>query len=409
MRFQVQRLVPAVVLTVHVRRVQIEERRVGARVTYDGCKMPHKEPKSTGRYYRPELDLLRCVAFFMVFVHHAFGNVSQPLVKSIAAACGTGVQVFFLLSAYLITELLLREQEQTSTIHLRAFYVRRILRIWPLYFVFLGFAFLLAHTVHLGTFTVRALVMFLLLAGNWWVHFYGWLPNVAGPMWSIAVEEQFYLVWPFVVRFGGRRAVAWCSGLFLLIGCGTALYIGRHVPVPRYSYWTNSFLEFGFFAGGSILALLFHHKETNVLLWKRTLYLLTGIALIAACCKWFSLAGEAITRPYDLLVAFPLLTLGVMLIFCAVLGMHVPKIAKPFVELGRLSYGLYVFHYGCLSLGMKVLYHSHDVGRDMTSASRIGLFALVLTLILAFASYRFVELPFLRLKQRFTFVKSRVD
>lgn len=345
----------------------------------------------------------------MVFVHHSFGNVTQPLVRNIAAACGTGVQVFFLLSAYLITELLFREQEQTSTIHLRAFYVRRILRIWPLYFAFLSFAFLLAHIAHLGTFSVGALLMFFLLSGNWWVHSYGWLPNVAGPLWSIAIEEQFYLVWPFVVRYGRRRAAAWCSALFLLIGASAALYIGRHVPVPRHSYWTNSFLEFSFFAGGAIMALLFHHKPTNAPKWKRVLYLMAGIGLIALCCKGLSLTEEQITRPYDLLAAFPLAMIAIMLIFRSFLGINVPQIAKPFVELGRISYGLYVFHYGSLSLGAKLLYHSHNAQNSLASALFVSLFALALTVALALVSYRCIELPFLRLKQRFTFVKSRVD
>src|SRR3954463_14084740 len=93
-------------------------------------------------FYRPELDALRFFAFFAVFVHHTLPHdptkyAAQHLPGFLAVVAGAGafgVDLFFLLSAYLITSLLLRERRQTGKIAVRAFYLRRILRIWPLYF-----------------------------------------------------------------------------------------------------------------------------------------------------------------------------------------------------------------------------------------------------------------------------------
>ena len=88
--------------------------------------------RSAGRFYRPELDVLRFIAFGMVFLSHAVGQYRLADVGIL------GVPVFFMLSAFLITELLLQEKQKTGTVHVSSFYIRRILRIWPLYFAALA-------------------------------------------------------------------------------------------------------------------------------------------------------------------------------------------------------------------------------------------------------------------------------
>src|SRR6266540_138960 len=119
----------------------------------------------TGRFYHPELDVLRFFAFFLAFLHHSLphhpefysGMGISPAVAAALAAVGAtgafGVNLFFLLSSYLITELLIRERHRFGHIDLRAFYIRRVLRIWPLYFFFLAFAWALQWIVpsqHIG-------------------------------------------------------------------------------------------------------------------------------------------------------------------------------------------------------------------------------------------------------------------
>src|SRR5579871_6137530 len=109
-------------------------------------------PRRVERFYQPELDALRFFAFFGVFLFHAapryiefYDHAGAPrwlgnLLISAFGAGAFGVDLFFALSAYLITSLLLRERNATGTLDLRGFYMRRILRIWPLYFAFIAFA-----------------------------------------------------------------------------------------------------------------------------------------------------------------------------------------------------------------------------------------------------------------------------
>ena len=111
--------------------------------------VPAQAKKSS--FYRPELDCLRFFAFMTVFVHHSMPRTVEfytthhlPTVLSNVAYAGAyGVDLFFCLSAYLITELLLREKEQVGHLNVKSFYIRRMLRIWPLYFTFVLFAFAL--------------------------------------------------------------------------------------------------------------------------------------------------------------------------------------------------------------------------------------------------------------------------
>src|ERR1700726_4382855 len=128
------------------------------------------------RFYRPELDALRFFAFFSVFICHVFPQtadgytkhhvprVAAELISSAVTAGTFGVSLFFPLSAFLISSLLLREKEQTGTLKVRSFYIRRILRIWPLYFVFLAIAAALALP-HDAKFLLGCVF----LSGNWMV------------------------------------------------------------------------------------------------------------------------------------------------------------------------------------------------------------------------------------------------
>src|SRR5688500_16368284 len=133
-----------------------------------------------GRYYRPELDVLRFFAFFLVFLSHtvpgdeAFwaqtpvAGAAAGLIVGLAAGGAFGVDLFVALSSFLITTLLLREREAGGTVDVKAFYVRRVLRIWPLYFVFmLVITPMMSYVLADESMPLKYTVAFLLLAGNW--------------------------------------------------------------------------------------------------------------------------------------------------------------------------------------------------------------------------------------------------
>lgn len=128
--------------------------------------------KAVKRFYRPELNLLRFIAFSMVFVTHVAGF-------SVFLYAGFfGVPIFFVLSAFLITELLQREKQQVGKISIYNFYIRRILRIWPLYFAALAFGFLFVLPVASRyNLSVKELLFYLFFIGNWWTAFHFYLPG----------------------------------------------------------------------------------------------------------------------------------------------------------------------------------------------------------------------------------------
>lgn len=189
----------------------------------------------TDAYYRPELDGLRFFAFLCVFMFHRMDYVPPKGTWSfrIGTIGAFGVPVFFLLSAFLITELLLRERERTGQVHVPSFYMRRILRIWPLYFAaFFGLALLNHFLPGVGTGDWRAWLAFTFFAGNWYITHHGWIAGSVDPLWSISVEEQFYIAIPLIVALGGRRALLYTSYVLLAVAFAVVLFYGLH-PTPQ--------------------------------------------------------------------------------------------------------------------------------------------------------------------------------
>ena len=177
----------------------------------------------------------------MVFLHHAFPHdptfwtkLGVPLflariVAGIGATGAFGVSLFFVLSSYLITELLLREKDLMGTLDIRSFYIRRILRIWPLYFAFLALAVALQWIVPGQHVTWRAGVWFSFLAGNWFIVFHGFPSSVIFPLWSVSIEEQFYITWPAVVRKVSETGMLIFAGLLLVVATRRP-HLSRHAP-----------------------------------------------------------------------------------------------------------------------------------------------------------------------------------
>ena len=130
----------------------------------------HAKQAATDKLYRPQLDALRFFAFFSVFLFHATRGlkITGPL-GALCDAGAYGMCVFFILSSYLITTLLVRERARFGTIHVKAFYVRRALRIWPLYFAFLGVNYVAGYFVHALYVQTPRLLAFVFMMGNWYV------------------------------------------------------------------------------------------------------------------------------------------------------------------------------------------------------------------------------------------------
>lgn len=361
-----------------------------------------RDPNPPG-LYRPELDWLRFFAFLAVFLHHSLPGdaqfyVSRGLDESlsawIAAAVGAGafgVDLFLGLSAYLITDLLLRERERTGAVSVKRFYIRRALRIWPLYYAFLAFALFPARFIvphwNLG---LRHTALFAVFVGNWDVALHGYPGSIADPLWSVSIEEQFYLLWPLVVALG-RRRLATISILLLTLATATRLCLAL-AGAAHPAVWTNTLARVDPIAMGALLAL----ARPSLASWSSLKRFFTAAmsCVLFVIASWLDgLAG------FRALVTYPLVAIACLLLLLSFLDSRLlpARISRAVAYLGQISYGLYVFHLFAIVLARSAHW---EVMPTL-------LLAFAITLVLAAGSYHLLEHPFLRLKERFTVIHSR--
>jgi peptidoglycan/LPS O-acetylase OafA/YrhL len=339
---------------------------------------------------RPEIQALRAVAVALVVVYHLWPR---------ALPGGfVGVDVFFAISGFLITGLLLREVDRRGTLSPTAFWARRVRRILPASLVTLLFCALATMALvpldYWARFLaeVRASVLY---AQNWHlartaVDYFAQAASGPSPeehFWSLSVEEQFYLVWPLLLVLaarGGRRALA---GTMLALTAASLVYsLADTAASQATAYFVTPTRAWEFGAGG-LLALLGDLRGSvaarAVLTW-------SGLAMIALAAALYSdrtpFPGSAAILPI----------LGALFVISAGLPAR-PLALKPVQFLGDISYSVYLWHWPL------IVFAPIALNRGMTTAMRVAI--LGLTVLLAWLSKRFVEDPVRRsrLSDRRTF------
>ena len=366
------------------------------------------------RFYHPELDILRFFAFLLVFIHHAiphdpvfWSRYGVPtgiarIVAGIGALGAFGVDVFFVLSAYLITELLLREKALLGDLDLKSFYTRRILRIWPLYFFFLAIAGALTVIMPGQQIGWRAASAFLLLGGNWWIVFHGFPSSIIFPLWSVSIEEQFYLMWPPLVRKMRAVHMASFAAMLLVIASCVRVYLGSHGATET-QVWCNTLARLDPLAAGILLAVFLRGEAPRIELQWRIAIISIGVMCLAMAANYWQIKADPLTTT-RILIGYPVIALGGAALLLGVLSSGAMLRKSALVYLGRISYGLYVYHVAGLMVSDYLVPNSEaSMARYFL---RIGT-ALALTITFSAASFRWIETPFLNLKQRFAHVLSR--
>ncbi|HEY1810196.1 MAG TPA: acyltransferase [Acidobacteriaceae bacterium] len=384
------------------------------------------------RAFYPALDGLRALAFLMVFSYH---YLEVPW-------GWTGVDVFFVLSGFLITGILFDTRDDSHRV--RNFYVRRTLRIFPLYYgVMIGILALipvmhweiswkwLVWPAYIGNFArffhpyadnsaVQKLADFQPTAGAGLHHVKLYL----GHFWSLCVEEQFYLFWPWLVFWvRDRRRLAWLCALSVP-ACLALRLLGQHF-LPGWMLqgeilYRLTPLRLDALLLGGLLALLLRgsRREWYLRMGRRLFPLIAMIVLALLLARPGTPPWH---RPYTYpdwkftwgLTAVDLLS-GMVILTALQAGTVVCRVfsIRPLRWLGRISYGAYVLHdiphpiYAMLCT--KLVQHltagsalsAHTIARASTQLT--ALIALVGTLVLSWLSYRWLESPFLNLKERWT-------
>jgi peptidoglycan/LPS O-acetylase OafA/YrhL len=303
---------------------------------------------------------------------------------------------------------LLRELETNGRLDIRQFYIRRALRIWPVYFLVTLIALGASFYVAGEKFPPHVLASYLLFVGNW-AFVFSPVSTIAAPLWSVSVEEQFYLAWPWLVRRGAGKAIKIVAVMILVVGAIGCIVLQWLAPDVDW-VTRNSFTRIDGVAIGALLAL--RVRSGDIRLAPALRYLLLGVSILVLL--WVPYAFELFNRPvgsFGLVLGWFLVAVSCGAILLSVIGctgfMRYIFTNRISVYLGRISYGLYAFHEIVLRSADNLFpEHSHQPAVFV----EYWVFSLVLTLLVASISYRWLETPFLRWKQlRFTVVKSRPD
>jgi peptidoglycan/LPS O-acetylase OafA/YrhL len=375
------------------------------------------------RLYFPGLNGLRFLAAGMVICSHIEQfkkDEGLPNVESntlIGTMGEYGVSLFFVLSGFLITYLLLQEEKETGTVSIRNFYLRRVLRIWPLYYLLVILAFFVlpyflesggAENVLRTSFWPK-LVLFVLFLPNLALKILPVVP-FASQAWSVGTEEQFYLLWPWILkRF--RSSLPW-----ILVGIPVGLLLLRKSLVFLCSHLPEGFLNhlltvlgkfldtfnIEFMAIGGLAAwLLFHDKKKilSFLFHPASQLLLYGVILLSFTTGMF---GHVKFRYLFNAILFAILILNL-----AANKKTLLRLENSFFRfLGRISYGLYMYHALCFYL----IFHAfrgfiYSQALPLVNGF-LYLAVFALTALFAWLSYEFLEKRFLRKKKDYSRILS---
>jgi peptidoglycan/LPS O-acetylase OafA/YrhL len=351
------------------------------------------------RYFYPQLDSLRAIAVLLVIVSHWFSN--EHFLNRYSANGVWGVTLFFVLSGFLIFGILLKSKSKIEAGYsivdsFKVFYIRRSLRIFPIYYLLLSLLFVFNLASIRDSF--------------WWHFFYAsnfyfWIKGAfAGSLshlWSLAVEEQFYIFCPAAILLVPRRFLFWVLLLGVFAGFFFRLLIVSNESNMGRLLTPGSFDSF--FIGG-----LFAYARSGESQWYRQylskqkwFVILAFVFLVIDKLPVFrTLSAAQSSAIYLLLISF---TFGI-LINRVSYNVETPFIKqilnnKLLIFVGKISYGMYLFHnFIPFFYGIDLPFFSSEI-----SLYFIQFLRLIVLLSLASISWFFVEKPILKLKNRFIF------
>lgn len=357
--------------------------------------------------YIYSLDLWRFLAVGYVWLSHGYNawlswtnNGAREINKSYYTFFqngGFGVEIFFVLSGFLITYLMLQEKKKWGKINIKHFFIRRSLRIWPLYFVLIALTPLIVHYSQMDDPDYWPNLLFVnnfhaINIQNWQFPF--------GHFWSICVEEHFYLFWPFLLAFISVKH--WWKIFVAVLILSMSVRFYYYFQRDTMAWWPiylNTFCRIDTLAFGALIAL---YKDAWVSYFKPYMkwiglmaFLLLLYKLIVHHHILYDTIYQVVFEKYEYL-----LLIGTIMLTWSLEGQNnYRSFLKPFYYLGKISFGIYMFHNVLFAIIYKIFLYRWEMG---DSALMFWLVYLVLTLLLSSLSYHFLEKPFLKLKHKFS-------
>lgn len=340
------------------------------------------------------LYALRFFAALFIIVYHTtagFHADMTPPYKSIFQNLVIGVDWFFLISGFLIIYLLLMEKKETGRIDMRKFYLRRVLRIFPLYYLIVAAAYLVYHNTNPDL----AFSKYLYFWGNFYsIEINNWPHGFLTPLWSVCIEEHFYLVIPALVLVTPLRYVHWV--LIAVVAASMAYRYGQ-VPTDNwYKIYCHSLSRCDLMAIGGLLACYHVRKPISFSIpvfapLAILLVVLFGVMSILVYADYTTVV-YAVFKKYAF--AVPMLAIIVLFVFNTHKSVMVFE-NKPLQYLGKISYGLYLFHEPMNNL----MFNYSPLTKYILDWKPLHFVQVIIpTILLASLSYEFFEKKFLAYK-----------
>ncbi len=335
-----------------------------------------------------QLDTVRGLAVILVLIHNT--DIYPSLHLGLIASDGwMGVDLFFVLSGLLITGILIDSKHSKG--YFKDFYAHRSLRIWPLYYSALLFMFVILPLLHPS----EAGTVFGARSSPWWAYPFflqnflvripTQAPGLLGVTWSLCVEEQFYLVWPLVVRFSSESQLRVIALGVIFLSPALRLYLSLH----GVNIYSNTFCRLDGLMSGALLALLFRSKGFVPSRWIKVAW----IALFASAS--FAVVTETLDARW---IGFSFVALAsASFVYVALFSeqrlLKAILTNRALVYTGTISYGIYLLEKIPLDIVKELHLEAHALlAFSMTTGA---------TFVLATLSWNLLERPFLSLKRFF--------
>ena len=373
------------------------------------------------------LDGLRFVSFFVVFLYHCLLSIlsylkdASPEVYNVVNFLfkhgNLGVNFFFVLSGFLITYLLIKEKEFNGQIHVPNFYVRRILRIWPLYYLCIIVGF-----IGFGILKKMSGEPIMENANPWYYIFFGanfdimhtWPEKpdalLLSVLWSVAVEEQFYLTWPLILSIVPLKKFRF---VFPAIMAFSLLFRAFHAGGDDHDFairYFHTFSVIGDMALGGMFAYLVSYQnkfKTFITNMGRPVIIMIYLLTLVVTLLKDEIFVPGIPVIFERLVIAFLFGMIILEQNYSRHSFYKMGNFKTISKLGVFTYGLYCLHFLGLYFAIKVMNLMHLNGSLNIVAFSMILLALLLSIGISLMSYHFYEKWFLRLKDKFAFIVKK--